>query len=103
MQANRLQQAELAHSSASPAAAPLETAAQEASPRQDFQVMASGVLPVGSPPCPLPEAVLRLFPQHFSSVTSARRACRRGEIWLEGAKSKTKSGKYGHCIQHNCI
>ena len=63
------------------------------SPREDFEVFASGVYPAGSSPCQLPEAVLLLFPQHFSSVTSAKRACRRGEIWLEGTMSKTKFGK----------
>ena len=63
--------------------------------REAFEVVASGALPAGSPPCPLPEAVLQLFPQHFSSITSARRACRRGEIWLEGAVAKTKSQKCG--------
>ena len=57
-------------------------------------MVASGALPAGSLPCPLPEAVLQLFPQHFSSITSARRACRRGEIWLEGTVAKTKSQKW---------
>ena len=61
------------------------------SPREHFEVAASGVYPAGSPPCPLPEAVLQLFPQQFTSVTSAKRACRRGEIWLDGIKLKTKS------------
>lgn len=63
------------------------------SPRDHFEVAASGVYPAGSPPCPLHEAVLQLFPQQFPSVTSAKRACRRGEIWLDGTKLKTKSQK----------
>ena len=65
------------------------------SPREHFDVAASGVYPAESPPCPLHEAVLQLFPQHFTSVTSAKRACRRGEIWLDGAKLKNKSQRSG--------
>ena len=68
------------------------------SPREDFEIMASEVYPAGSPPCLLPDAVLRLFPQHFSSVTSAKRACRRGEIWLDRAMAKPKSQKCAHCF-----
>ena len=66
-------------------------------------MVASGALPPGSPPCTLPEAVLQLFPQHFGSITSARRACRRGEIWLEGTMAKTKSQKCGLWVLDACI
>ena len=91
VQAEEHQQAALQGSSAGAPAAE-DWAAQ--SPREHFEVAASGVYPAGSPPCPLPEAVLQLFPHQFTSVTSAKRACRRGEIWLDGTKLKTKSQKY---------
>ena len=96
MQVEGQEQAELQHSSSGAAASGDTSAAAGAaalSPREHFEVAASGVYPAGSPPCPLPEAVLQLFPRHFASVTSAKRACRRGEIWLDGAKLKTKSQK----------
>ena len=96
VQAEEHQQAELqGSSSGAPAAEGRAAAGDRAapSPREHFEVAASGVYPAGSPPCPLPEAVLHLFPQQFASVTSAKRACRRGEIWLDGTKLKTKSQK----------
>ena len=99
MQAESHVDAELAHSSSSSSSAAASAHhLHHISPREDFEITASGVYPAGSPPCPLPDAVLRLFPQHFGSVTSAKRACRRGQIWLDGAMAKTKSQKCAHCF-----
>jgi hypothetical protein len=58
--------------------------------REDYAVVASAALPQGSAPVTLPQAVAELFPQHFSTATSAKRACRRGEILVDGSVSKLK-------------
>ncbi|BDA48980.1 probable ribosomal large subunit pseudouridine synthase D [Coccomyxa sp. Obi] len=58
--------------------------------REDHAVVASAVLPDGCAPVSLPQAVAELFPQHFPTATSAKRACRRGEILVDGIVSKLK-------------
>ena len=58
--------------------------------REDYAVVASAVLPPGSAPVSLPQAVAELFPGHFPTATSAKRACRRGEILVDGGVSKLK-------------
>lgn len=69
--------------------------------REDHAVVASAVLPDNSAPVPLPQAVAELFPQHFPTATSAKRACRRGEILVDGIVSKLKYQRYTlvvHCM-----
>lgn len=58
--------------------------------REQYAVVASAVQPEGSAPMALPQAVAELFPEHFPTATSAKRACRRGEILVDGAVSKLK-------------
>lgn len=64
------------------------SAAAESSIRSAYRIVEFAVMPPGSEPVPLHQAVVQLFPQHFQTVTSAKRACRRGEFLLEGAVCK---------------
>lgn len=67
---------------------------QGARVREDHAVVASAVVPERSVPVSLPQAVAELFPEHFPTATSAKRACRRGEILVDGTVSKLKYQRY---------
>ena len=68
---------------------------------RDHAIVASAVLADGTAPVSLPQAVAELFPHHFPTATSAKRACRRGEILVDGIVSKLKYQRYtpvGYCM-----
>mmetsp|Transcript_28906 Transcript_28906/g.53111 ORF Transcript_28906/g.53111 Transcript_28906/m.53111 type:complete len:558 (-) Transcript_28906:360-2033(-) len=51
--------------------------------------VASAIWPNGLIPTRLPEALLKIFPNDFSTITGCKNACRRGEILVDGKKGRT--------------
>lgn len=54
--------------------------------RPSHAVVAAGALPPDAPLQPLPQAVAALFAERCGSATAAKRACRRGEVLVEGVQ-----------------
>ncbi len=52
--------------------------------RADHAVVAEIYLGVRQRPQPVAEAALEVFQQYFPTITSAKRACRRGEVLVDG-------------------
>ncbi len=88
--AERAQLSEASSSLRQPAASTPSGEQKGRKVREDYAVVASAVLLPGSAPVSLPQAVAELFPEHFPTATSAKRACRRGEILVDGSVSKLK-------------
>ena len=54
--------------------------------RPGHAVVAAAAMPPDAPSQPLPQAVAALFAERCSSATAAKRACRRGEVLVEGVQ-----------------
>ena len=54
-----------------------------------FAVVASTMVPAGSPATPLVRHLLDSFPERFPTVSSAKKACRRGLVLLDGEAGRT--------------
>lgn len=54
--------------------------------RPGHAVVAAAALPADTPVQPLPQAVAALFAERCGSATAAKRACRRGEVLVEGVQ-----------------
>ena len=55
-------------------------------PRPGHAVIAAATLPEGAPAQPLPAAVASLFAARYATPTAAKKACRRGEVLVDGVQ-----------------
>ena len=55
-------------------------------PRTGHAVVDAATLPEGAPAQPLPAAVAALFAARYATPTAAKKACRRGEVLVDGVQ-----------------
>ena len=69
-----------------------------------FGVVAAARYPLSAGPAQLPNAVAQLFASHFPSVTSVKKACRRGDIMVNGkAGNNSRLAAYPVCGLPSCL
>ena len=70
--------------------------------RTGHAVVARAAIPPGAPPAPLAKLLPSLLPSSFPTITAARKACRRGEVLVNGAPGRIDTPVAGGDVVEAC-
>jgi hypothetical protein len=59
--------------------------------RRNYAVVQTATAPPAFVPCRLPAALTALLPGRYATESAAKKAARRGEVWLDGARATTEA------------